>query len=100
MFYFHPLDPDPMTENASRGWGVSAGGAQELHGGSMAGKERSSPEMVEKALGSSVFDGKGIGSKRGPSQTHLGCYRSSGDLGGGTRRKTADGSSCAGSAPM
>ena len=66
----------------------------------MTGKEPSSPEMVEKALGSSVFDGKGSESKRGPSRTHLGCYWSSGDLGEGTRRKTADGSSCAGSALM
>ena len=40
---------------------------QREHGGSMAEKEPSSPEMVEKALGSSVFDGKGSESKRGPS---------------------------------
>jgi len=38
--------------------GVSAGGAQEPDGGSIAGKRRNSPEFGEKTLGAMVFDGK------------------------------------------
>jgi len=58
----------------------------------MAGKEQSSPELVEKALGSSVFDGKSSGSKRGPLRTHLGGYRSSGRSQERRATQTADGS--------
>jgi len=61
-----------MIQNTSRGWGVSASGAQEPDGGSIAGKRRNSPKFGEKTLGAMVFDGKSTGSKRGPSRTHLG----------------------------
>ena len=57
----------------------------------MAGKEQSSPELLEKALGSSVFDGKSSGSKRGPSRTHLGVIEARGGLGRGARRKPRTG---------
>jgi len=62
------------------GEGSFLAGTEGVHGGSMAEKEQSSSELVEKALGSSVFDGKSSGSKRGPLRTHLGGYRSSGGI--------------------
>ena len=72
MFYCEPLNLDLMVQETSRGWGVSASGAQEPDGGSIGGKRRDSPEFMKKTLGSSVFDGKSSESKRGPSRTHLG----------------------------
>jgi len=70
----------------------SLAGREGDHGGSMAGKEQSLPELVETALGSSVFDGKSSGSKKGPSRTHLGGYRSSGRSQERRTLKTVDGS--------
>jgi len=54
--------------------------------------EQSSSELVGKALGSSVFDGKSSGSKRGPLRTHLGGYRGSGRSRERRATQTADGS--------
>ena len=60
----------------------------------MAGKWEGSPEFGEKTLGSSVFDGKSSGSKRDPTRTHLGGYRSSGRPRERRATQTAGGGVC------